>query len=89
MSIGLQPMSITVYGLRLADANTDRPHQGIDEGSMPEAAVINIADVRTRHLERWPYARGIFRGDPLVAAAPPGAAAVCASSGHDAGVRAT
>lgn len=63
-------------------ANTERPHQGIDgrtpeefAASKPEAAVIDLADVRRRRLERRPYAHGILQGYVLVADAPPAKAA--------------
>lgn len=63
-------------------ANTERPHQGIagrtpDEFSkaMPEAEIIDLADVRKRRLERRPYAHGILRGYALVEDAAPARAA--------------
>lgn len=63
-------------------ANTERPHQGIDgrtpeefAASKPEAAVVDLADVRRRRLERRPYAHGILQGYALVADAPPAKAA--------------
>ncbi|WP_426744653.1 helix-turn-helix domain-containing protein [Myxococcus faecalis] len=59
-------------------ANTERPHQGIDgrtpeefAASKPEAAVIDLADVRKRR----PYANGILQGYALVADASPAKAA--------------
>ena len=63
-------------------ANTERPHQGIagrtpDEFSkaMPEAEIIDLADVRKRRLERRPYAHGILQGYALVEDAAPARAA--------------
>ncbi len=63
-------------------ANTERPHQGIagrtpDEFSKatPEAAIIDLVDVRKRRLERRPYAHGILQGYAFVEDAAPARAA--------------
>ena len=60
-------------------ANTERAHQGLEgrtpaevSSEAPEAAVLDLATLRTRRLERREYAYGLLHGYSLVEGARAG-----------------